>query len=394
MNDVFLRGGRRNPPCPGVSRRDFVRAGALGAFGLTIPGLFAGHARAAAAPRAKSVLLVFLGGGLSHLDTFDVKPDAPQEVRGKYGTIPTNVTGLQFCELLPKMARTMDKVCLVRSQCHGNEQHQAATNWVLSGRSASSFGEHPSIGAVVAHRSGSAGSLPPYVAIPRNPSFTWELGKSAGLGRRCESFAAGNPNDPNFRAPDGSIPHATRAAFDVGAEPCPLRDRYGRSEFGQGCLLARRLIERGVKFAQVNFGGWDHHEDIWGGLERRLPDFDAGFSTLIQDMHDRGLLAETLVVCLSEFGRTPKVNPDAGRDHWARAGSMLFAGAGVQGGSVVGATDKHGASVTDRPCGPADVASTIYDAIGIDPRAGVPTPDGRPPVAILDQGARIDEVYA
>ena len=144
---------------------------------------------------------------------------------------------------------------------------------------------------------------------------------------------------------------------------------------------------------QVNFGGWDHHANIWDGLERRLPDFDAGFSALVADMHDRGLLAETLVVCLSEFGRTPKVNRDAGRDHWSRAGSVLFAGAGVTGGSVVGTTDKAGAFVTDRPCGPADVAATIYESLGIEPRAALPAAEG-PPVAILDGGARIDQIYA
>jgi hypothetical protein len=356
MSDKYL-GDRRNPFCSGVSRRDFVRAGALGAFGLTLPGLLGGKARAAAGPasRAKSVLLVFLGGGLSHLDTFDVKPHAPQEFRGKYKPIPTNITGLHVGELLPRMARTMDKVCLVRSQSHENECHQTATNWVLSGRFGSPFGDHPSMGSVVAHRSGFAGALPPYVAIPRNPTFMWELGKSAWLDDRCESFKTGNPQNRDFCVRDA------RGAFNVDGERSELRDRYGRSEFGQGCLLARRLIERGVRFAQVDFGGWDHHANIWDGLGKRVPEFDAGFSTLIQDMYDRGLLQETLVVCMSEFGRAPMINADGGRDHWARAGSILFAGAGVQGGSVVGATDKKGAFVTDRPCSPADVAWTSYE---------------------------------
>jgi hypothetical protein len=445
MIDVFL-GNRRNNNCEGLSRRDFVRAGALGAFGLTLPGFLAGRARAGQAvttvgsPRAKSVLLVFLGGGLSHHDSFDMKPEAAEEIRGKYKSIPTNVTGLRVGELLPKMAQTMDKVCLVRSQSHENDHHETATNWVLSGRFGSPFGDYPSIGAVVAQQSGFTGILPPYVAIPKNPSFTWELGKSAWLGGRYESFKAGDPNAKDFRVRDLSAakdapPHRAsrrrdllaavdtlsarvkgndqmatydefqrraaemvlstdaQSAFDVNAETPELRDRYGRSEFGQGCLLARRLIERGVKFAQVNFGGWDHHAKIWEGLEKRLPDFDAGFSTLIQDMHDRGLLKDTLVVCMGEFGRTPKINKDKGRDHWGRAGSMLFAGAGVQGGRVIGATDKEGGFVTDRPVRPADVAWTIYDAVGIDPRKELSMPDGRP-ISILDQGSRVNELYA
>jgi hypothetical protein len=452
MLNIFLN-SKRNQNCEGVSRRDVVRAGALGAFGLSLPSFLAHQARAASAesagavapgsttpaPRAKSVLLVYLGGGLSHHDTFDMKPDAPEEIRGKYKSIPTNVTGLRVGELLPKMAKTMDKVCLVRSQSHENDHHETATNWVLCGRFGSPFGDYPSMGAVVAHESGFTGLLPPYVAVPKNPSFTWELGKSAWLGGRYESFKAGNPNDKEFRVRDLSLPQPmqprqlerrtsllaavdtlngriqgndqmvtydefqkraaamvtsteAQSAFDMNAEKDELRDRYGRTDFGQGCLLARRLIERGVKFAQVNFGGWDHHKKIWEGLEKRVPDFDAGFSTLIDDMSDRGLLKDTLVVVMGEFGRTPKINKDVGRDHWGRAGSMLFAGAGVQGGRIVGATDKDGAFVTDRPCRPADVAWTIYDALGIDPRKDLRTPEGRP-VSILAEGGRINELY-
>lgn len=453
MLDIYLN-NRRYRNCEGVSRRDFVRVGSLGAFGLSLPGLLAHRARAAdqrpgtavpgspakTSPRAKSVLLVFLGGGLSHHDSFDMKPDAPEEIRGKYTSIDTNVTGLKVGELLPKMAKTMDKVCLVRSQSHENDHHETATNWVLCGRFGSPFGDYPSMGAVVAHESGFTGLLPPYIAVPKNPSFTWELGKSQWLGGRYESFKAGNPNDADYKVRDLSLPSPmpprqlerrksllaavdtlgdrvksndqmatydefqrraaemvlspeAQSAFDMSKEKDELRDQYGRSEFGQGCLLARRLIERGVKFAQVNFGGWDHHAKIWTGLEKRLPDFDAGFSTLMHDMHSRGLLDETLVVVMGEFGRTPKINKDVGRDHWGRAGSMLFAGAGVRGGTIIGATDKEGAFVTDRPCRPADVAWTIYDALGIDPKKELHMPDGRP-IQILDQGSRINELYA
>src|SRR5438045_4516323 len=212
MLNIFL-GNRRTQNCEGATRRDFVRVGALGAFGLSLPSFLASRARAAsaanqattaapAAPRAKSVLLVYLGGGLSHHDTFDMKPDAPEEIRGKYKSIETNVTGLRVGELLPKMARTMDKVCLVRSQSHENDHHETATNWVLCGRFGSPCGDYPAMGAVVAHEMGLAGLLPPYVAVPKNPSFTWELGKSAFLGGRYESFKAGDPSKKDYKVRD------------------------------------------------------------------------------------------------------------------------------------------------------------------------------------------------
>jgi uncharacterized protein (DUF1501 family) len=195
------------------------------------------------------------------------------------------------------------------------------------------------------------------------------------------------------RAAEMVLSTEAQSAFDVAKEPDPTRDAYGHTEFGQGCLLARRLVERGVKFVTVNSGGWDHHARIWEGLEKKLPAFDQGFSTLITDLSNRGLLDETLVVVMGEFGRTPKVNKDAGRDHWGQAGSMIFAGAGVRGGNVVGKTDKDGAFVTDRPVSPADVCYTVYEALGINPRKEIYTPDGRP-LSILDQGDVIKELYA
>jgi uncharacterized protein (DUF1501 family) len=293
---------------------------------------------------------------------------------------------------------------------------------------------------VVAHELGFRGRLPPYVAIPRNPSFTWELGKSAFLGGRYESFKTGDPNAAGFRvrdvAPPEPMPPArsarrqtllqavdglarqvhgsdqvatydefhrraadlllsseARAAFAMEREPDRLRDRYGRTTFGQSCLLARRLVERGVRFVTVNYGGWDHHAKIWTGLALRLPDFDRGFSALLEDLHQRGLLADTLVTAFGEFGRTPKINKDAGRDHWGPAASLLFAGAGVRGGRVVGQTDKQGAYVTRRPVAPADVACTIYEAVGVDPHRWLTHPDGRP-VEILDQGEPVRELFA
>jgi len=197
--------------CDGLTRRDFVRVGALSAFGLSLPGYLRAtttapaaseSAGAGAGARARSAVLVFLGGGLSHHDTFDLKPDAPAEIRGDYQPIASTVAGLHLSERLPLLAQCMDKVTLIRSGAHNNDHHETATNWVLSGRFGSAFGDYPAIGAVVAHELGFRGTVPPYVAIPRNPSFTWELGKSAFLGGRYESFSAGDPNQPDYRVRD------------------------------------------------------------------------------------------------------------------------------------------------------------------------------------------------
>ena len=334
--------------CDGWARRDFLRVGALAPLGLALPTLLAAEKTAGVEKkaRAKSVVLVYLGGGLSHHDSFDLKPDAPSEIRGKYTEIPTNVPGLHVGELLPKMARTMDKLTLVRSGAHNNDHHETATNWVLSGRFGSAFGDYPAIGAVVAERTGFRGVMPPYVAVPRNPSFTWELGKSAFLGGRCESFKAGDPNAENFKGRDLSLPadvkrenvqrrksllaavdnlakriegndqlatygefqqraaemvlsREAQAAFDLDQESAKLRDDYGRNTFGQSALLARRLVQHGVRFVTVNYGGWDHHAKIFSGLEKKLPEFDQGFSTFIHDLDSHGLLKDTLV----EIGR-------------------------------------------------------------------------------------------
>lgn len=425
------------------SRRSFVQAGALTGWGLSLADLLRAadqqQPSSTASRRAKSVILVYLGGGLSHHDSFDMKPDAVADIRGKYSPIDTVVPGLQICELLPLMSQCMDQVCLHRGGAHNNDHHETATNWVMSGRFGTPFGDWPAIGAVAAHESGFPGTLPPYVAIPRNPSFTWELGKSAYLGGRYESFKAGDPNEQSYRVRDvtraeplpdvrvqrrqsllASVDAVTRSieandqlaaydqfqkraaemvlsgeardAFAIDAESAELRDRYGRTTFGQSCLLARRLVERGVGFVTVNFAGWDHHAKIWEGLEKKLPDFDRGFSALVTDMHQRGLQQDVLVVAMGEFGRTPKINKDAGRDHWGPAASLLFSGAGVVPGRVLGQTDRDGAQVVDSPIGPADVAFTIYRSLGIDPHKHLYTPDGRP-VPILNEGRQIEALY-
>jgi hypothetical protein len=443
MLDIIF--GRQGARCDGITRRDFLRVGALGALGVTLANALRTEATPAGTTprsraRARSVILVYLGGGLSHHDSFDPKPDAPAEVRGNYRPIDTAVPGLHISEKLPRLARVMDRLALVRSGAHNNDHHETATNWVLSGRFGSAFGDYPAVGAVVAHQLGFRGPLPPYVAIPRNPSFTWELGKSAFLGGRCESFRTGDPNAPGFRVQDvapledvsprsaarrrnllravdglarrveGNDQLATydefqqraaslvlsreaRGAFAVEREPTPLRDRYGRNTFGQSCLLARRLVERGVRFVTVNYGGWDHHARIWDGLNRKLPEFDQGFSALVEDLDSRGLLAETLVACFGEFGRTPRINREVGRDHWGPAAALLFAGAGVRRGYVLGATDRQGAYVTRRPVAPADVAYTIYEAVGIDPHRWLMHPEGRP-IEILDRGEPVRELFA
>ncbi len=437
---TFHPGGVR--PYPTLCRRDALRVGGLSAFGLSAAALLRAEATRAAdapAPRAKSVVLVYLGGGLSHHDSFDLKPDASAEVRGQYRPIASNVAGLDVGELLPRMAQTMDKVCLVRSGAHNNDHHETATNWVMSGRFGSAFGDWPALGAVAAHELGFSGELPPYVSIPRNPSFTWELGRSAFLGGRYESFKAGDPNDANFRVRDLSLPGAiaesrvarrqslleavdglargiegndqilaydeyqqraasmvlsgkAREAFAIDQEPAERRDRFGRTTFGQSCLLARRLVERGVRYVTINYGGWDHHAKIFPSLDKKLPEFDQGFSALVTDLHERGLTKDTLVVCMGEFGRTPKINKDQGRDHWAPAASLLFCGAGVRTGQVLGSTDRDGAYTTSKPFAPADVGCTILESLGINPRKHLHTPDGRP-VEILDTGNFMSELF-
>ena len=426
-----------------MGRRDSLRLGALGAFSGGLLQRLAAAPASAGKPRAKSVVLIFLGGGISHHDTFDPKPDAPPEVRGKYGTQATPVPGVRFTDKIPLLANRLPRYTLVRSGSHHNDHHETATNWVLSGRFGSPFGDYPAMGAVVSQQLGFRGELPPYVAIPKNPSFTWELGRSAFLGGRHESFKTGDPAPQNFRVDDlAAVPGmaasganrdrrrknlreavdglarqveandqiqtydafqqraaemvlspAARRAFSLESETDRTRERYGRTTFGQGCLLARRLVEGGVRWITVNHAGWDHHAKIFEGLDKKLPEFDRALSAFLDDMGERGLLEETLVAVFGEFGRTPTLNKDAGRDHWGKAGSLLFAGAGTRPGLVLGATDKLGGFPTRRPVGPADVAATLLDSLGIDPKRQITTPDGRP-LEILDQGEVVRELFA
>lgn len=432
--------------CDGVSRRSFLRLGALSVLGLTLPDLLRVEAAQAAekvanGARAKNVLLIYLGGGLTHHDTFDPKPDAPQEIRGKYGVIPTGIAGLKFSEKMPELAKCTDIFALCRSQVTGSDHHETAAQWMLTGNyGVMQGGDYPSIGSIVTHETTPLNTLPPYVAVPRNHSFTWELGKAAWLGERYESFKTNNPADAGWKVPNLSLladvpqdrlnrregmlksidtlarkidasdqlasmdtfyqraaqmllSSEARQAFDLSREPDKVRDAYGRDFWGAQALLSRRLIEGGVRFVLLNQGGWDMHGNIFPACDGSLPRLDHSIATLLKDMRDRGLLKDTLVAMYGEFGRTSKINKDNGRDHWGNAGVMLFAGAGVRGGQVIGATDERGEYVTERPIKPPEVAATIYSALGINYEKTLTTPQGRP-VAILPECEPIKELWS
>jgi hypothetical protein len=431
--------------CDGVSRRHFVRLGALSVLGLALPDMLrmeAAHAAEGVAKkaRAKNVLLIFLGGGLTHHDTFDPKPDAPQEIRGKYGVIPTKISGIRFSDQMPELAKINDLFALCRSQVTGSDHHETAAQWMLTGNyGVMQGGDYPALGAIVAHETRPMNALPPYVAIPRNHSFTWELGKAAWLGERYESFKTGNPSDGGWKVPNLSLladvpqerlnrrrsmlkvvdtlakrieasdqigsmdafyQRATqmilsseaRQAFDLTKESAATHEAYGKDFWGQQALLARRLIEAKTRFVMLNQGGWDHHSNIFPACDNALPRLDKSVATLLKDMKQRGLLEDTLVAMYGDFGRTSKINKDAGRDHWGNAGVMLFAGAGVRPGQVIGTTDERGEYVLERPIRPPEVAATIYHALGVDYTKVLHTPQGRP-VPILPDCEPIHELW-
>lgn len=440
-----VKTGDGSVQCDGVSRRSFVRLGALSVLGLTLPDLLRVEAAQAAEKvannaRAKNVLLIYLGGGLTHHDTFDPKPDAPQEIRGKYGVIPTGIAGIKFSEKMPELAKCTDIFALCRSQVTGSDHHETAAQWMLTGNyGVMQGGDYPSIGSVVTHETSPLNTLPPYVAVPKNHSFTWELGKAAWLGERYESFKTNNPSDANWKVPNlallADVPQdrlnrregmlksidtlarkvdasdqlasmdtfyqraaqmllasEARQAFDLSRETDKVRDAYGRDVWGAQALLSRRLIESGVRFVLLGQGGWDMHGNIFPACDTSLPRLDHSIATLLKDMRDRGLLKDTLVAMYGDFGRTSKINKDNGRDHWGNAGVMLFAGAGVRGGQVIGTTDERGEYVTERPIRPPEVAATIYSALGIDYDKALVTPQGRP-VRILPECEPIKELW-
>lgn len=398
-----------------------------------IAPLIASHSAATPKPKSiRSCILIFYYGGPSHIDTFDPKPKAPAEVRGQYATIPTSVPGIRFSEHLPKTARIMDRLALVRSLHHPMRNHNSAAAEVFTGRTPAGGDQElltddprsvPNIGSAVSYALGSRAHILPYVALPYTLYNVVQLpGQTPGLlGGGFDRFQVErDPSQPNFQleAFDGltdlkarslllkgldraSIERramdrrdralnlladpSVRKLFDLSAEPERIKERYGKSRIGQSMLLARRLVEGGVNFVSVYDGqrngqeaNWDSHEKLFPRHKQLIPPSDAGFSALIEDLENRGLLDSTLVVALAEFGRTPKINGSAGRDHWPDCYTAVLAGGGVTGGSVFGASDKIGAYPALDPVTPADIAATIYSRFGFEPATEVIDQTGRP----------------
>jgi uncharacterized protein (DUF1501 family) len=433
--------------CDGVTRRDCLRLGTAAMFSL--PFTTANLVRAAEGKKpAKdvSLIFVFLHGGLSTIDTFDMKPEAAAEFRGDFQPIKTKIPGLQVCEHLPKLAQETDKYSLVRSFRHHNSDHGPADHYMLTGYfptagfnpSLSPNNQRPAHGSVIAKKLGPIGSVPSYVCLPKmHPSCG-----SAYLGANYSPFVIdSDPSAPNFQVPD-LVPPPTivadrlddrrqllaqvdrfqksaesrankqaqavetfqvkafdlmtsrdaKKAFDISAESDKLRDAYGRHSLGQSCLLARRLVEAGVRCVTIDHNNWDTHDGNFNTLKNNLlPQFDSGISTLFRDLSERGLLETTMVVVTGEFGRTPRINKNAGRDHWGPAFTVMLGGGGLKGGAVVGATDARAEKPASEPYGPEDLAATMYTRMGIDPKDEFHTPDARP-IAIVNNGKLIKEL--
>ncbi len=428
--------------CESVTRRDCLRLG-LGALiggGLVDALRLRGQAAltgAGAIDRKTSCILIWMDGGPSHYETFDPKPDAPEEIRGQYETIATKIPGVHFSKHMTKLAGIADKLAIVRSIHHDQGNHGAGNHYMMTGAPTRipvgcgafvSF--HPSLGSVTAHERGAPDGLPAYFSIPN-------MSRSGGpnfLGAKYAPFVVpDDPNRENFQVRDVVPPRGlgtdrfddrrglraqldrmrrftdeaaadpvaaldeyyeqgydlisskeAQSAFDIHSEPDDVRKAYGRDSFGQRALLARRLVEAGVPFVTLYHGGWDHHEKIFDGLGKKLPPFEASIAALIEDLDRRGMLETTLVVALGEFGRTPKINSRGGRDHWSNAMSVMFAGGGTPGGQVVGATDSRGYAATERILTPENFASTIYTKLGIDPGKMLYAPNGRPTYLVSD----------
>ncbi len=429
--------------CDGITRRDVLRVGCLTALGLTAGTWSRLRAEETHRNGAKSCILIWLDGGPSHLETFDPKPEAPAEVRGPFGSIETTVPGVRISEVMPELAKRLDRMAVIRSVTSPLGEHNLGSQYLLTGYQPTPALEYPGFGSVVARIRGDSGVLPPYVAVP-------DASAAAGAGylpAECGPFVVGgDPAKPDFRVRDlnhypgldglrmerrraylkaldrfsqsvesevglddpefeqayrlTTSPQA-KAAFDLTAEADKLRNRYGRRTLGQSLLLARRLVERGVPFVTVTDRGWDTHQDLVTRLRDGytgakvgvglIPTLDQSLAALLDDLSERGLLSETLVVVMGEFGRTPKLNTAGGRDHWPRAFSVALAGGGVRGGQVIGASDSTGEGPADRPVTPADLASTIYTLLGIDPAFTLRTADGRP-VRVNQGGKPISEI--
>jgi hypothetical protein len=444
-------------PLPGVfdirpvDRRGFLRVGGLAVGGLTLESLLRARAAHGAAARApKSVILFWMAGGPSHLDTYDMKPDAAAEIRGPFRPIRTSQAGLDVCELLPRQAAIADKLAIVRSITHDLAVHDDGSHRMQTGYPlfmAREKGQtHPAQGAVVSRlRGAKQAGMPAYVCIPED--YQSHLGfyqTAAYLGSRYDALSAGgDPSLGNYRPPTFQPPteltlprlgdrqnllrsldrfaaraesaagfgdldaaqqqaielttgSRARQAFDLSQESEQLRDRYGRHAYGQGALLARRLIEAGTTFVTINLyekdvDWWDDHYTIEANLRKRLPPYDAAVAALIEDLSERGLLDTTLVAAFGEFGRGPRIDKNAGRGHWPSAMSVLLAGGGIRGGQIVGSTTADGSKPADRPLAPGDLLATIYHVLGIDHQATLPDLQNRP-IPLVPTGEPIREL--
>jgi len=440
-----------NKRCDGITRRDFVRVGSLTAFGVGLADAFrpsAARAGERTPARAKSCVLIWLDGGPSHLETFDLKPAAPAEVRGPFQPIETAVSGLTISELLPNTAQLAQHLAIVRSMTSPLGEHNFGTHYLMTGYKPSPVIDYPTFGSVVAHLRSETAVLPKNIVIPEFRVGGARMAGNGFLPETTRPFAVGgDPAKPNFQVRDLNLyPSVTAArldrrreflnafdrfqrksdvaavaagdpafeqayrlvtsttakqAFDLTQEPQDVRRRYGNKTIGQSCLLARRLIERGVPFVTVNNPGWDTHQNAYTRLKEGytgarvpvglIPSLDLALSALVTDLRDRRLLDETLIVVMGEFGRTPKLNTSGGRDHWPRVFSVLLAGGGIPGGQVIGTSDPVGEGPADNPITPADLASTIYVLLGIDPARLLHTPDGRP-IRISRDGTPVREL--
>ncbi len=416
-----------------MNRRNFLHVGAVGALGLTLDQymrLQAAEPATAKKPKAEACIHIFMPGGMAHQESWDPKPNAPIEYRGQMGTVQTKLEGVHFNECLPKTAGIADKITVARAMTHGEAAHERGTHNMFTGYRPSPAITFPSMGSVISHELGVRNNLPPYVAVPSMPT------NFAGSGYLSSSFApfslGSDPASGGFRVQDLSLPggvtadrFATRrnmldavnahfagkeksdnldamdtfyqrayglissdkakAAFDINAEDAKLRDAYGRNAAGQRMLMARRLVESGVRFVTLTYGGWDLHNGIVNGTKNQLPQFDQAFAALIGDLETRGMLDSTLIMVSSEFGRTPKINGTAGRDHWPKVFSVVLAGGGIKKGSVYGKSDSTASEPEEDGLTVEDLAHTVYQCLGIDAEKKLMSPGDRP-IDIVREG--------
>ena len=416
-----------------MDRRSFLHTGILGSFGASLAMADQKHYDSKEGA-AKSVIFIYLPGGMAHQETFDPKPFAPLEYRGPLGSIDTAVPGIRVGELLKKTAKVTDKLTIIRSLTHGEAAHERGTHNMFTGYRPSPALQYPSMGSVVAHEFGPRKNLPPYVCIPNQPN---EYAGTGYLSSSYSGFGLGSdPASDGFQVRDLKIPvpderfsrrqrvlnivntdfnkkqnadsvkamnsfyeraysligdQNARDAFDIEKEPANIRDKYGRNTAGARMLLARRLVEFGTRFVTLTYGGWDMHDNIANGMNRQLPAFDQGFASLIEDLDQRGLLESTLVCVVSEFGRTPKINNRAGRDHWPKVFSTVLAGGGIKGGMTYGTSNATASEPYQNPVNIEDWAATIYNRLGIVADKELMAP-GERPIEIVDGGKILTDI--